>query len=237
MRGEWKRGLMAAAAVGLVMTMTSCGSATAPEGDELYRDGEKNYVAYATVMHSVIMAIHEGDWVVDQGAFGATPIPCRIGGEVSGYTFSWVRVLEPAEEIDVDAVVAAATSAFEDAGVETETARFGEGERQEVNVIGTGGDVGRGVVTIRPGRNQISASATPGCMPGDAADLSDMVFGELAYEGASLRFPAFEGPGWQPRFYFPKEGSPVYFNADGTPIEPQPTTTEYPVAPYGESTP
>jgi len=104
-----------------------------------------------------------------------------------------------------------------------------------VNVIGTGGDVGRGVVTIRPGRNQISATATPGCIRGDAAALSDMVFGgELAYDGASLRFPAFEGPDWQPRFYFPEEGSPVYYNEDGTPIEPQPTTTDFPIAPYGD---
>ncbi|WP_292775521.1 hypothetical protein [Microbacterium sp. UBA6741] len=234
MRGIWRRGVMAAAAVGLVMTMTSCGTTSAPEGDALYRDGEKNYVAYSTVMHSVIMAIHEGDWAVDQGSFGASPIPCRIDGDVSGYTFSWARVLEPAEEIDVEAVVAAATAAFEDAGVEASTTRFGEGDRQEVNIVGTGGDVGRGVVTIRPGRNQISATAMPGCIPGDAAALSDMVFGgELAYDGASLRFPAFEGPNWQPRFYFPEEGSPVYYNEDGSPVEPQPTTTAFPVAPYG----
>ncbi|PQZ49783.1 hypothetical protein CQ040_14770 [Microbacterium sp. MYb54] len=225
---------MAAAAVGLVMTMTGCGTTAAPEGDALYRDGEKNYVAYSTVMHSVIMAIHEGEWVVDQGSFGASPIPCRINGEVSGYTFSWARVLEPTEEIDVDAVVAAATTAFEEAGVEASTATFGEGDRQEVNVIGTGGDVGRGVVTIRPGRNQISASATPGCIPGDAADLSDMVFGGELSEGESLRFPAFEGPDWQPRFYFPEGGSPVYYNEDGTPVDPQPTQTKFPVAPYGD---
>lgn len=235
MRGRWQRGVMAAVAVGLVMTMTSCGTTAAPAGDALYRDGEKNYIAYSTVMHSVIMAIHEGEWVVDQGSFGASPIPCRIDGEVSGYTFSWARVLESTEEIDVDAVVAAATAAFEEAGVEASTATFGEGDRQEVNVIGTGGDVGRGVVTIRPGRNQISASATPGCIPGDAADLSDMVFGgQLVYKGAALRFPAFEGPDWQPRFYFPEEGSPLYYNEDGTPIDPQPTQTEFPVAPYGE---
>jgi hypothetical protein len=63
---------------------------------------------------------------VDQGSFGASPIPCRIDGEVSGYTFSWARVLEPTEEIDVDAVVSAAMAAFEEAGVEASTATFGE---------------------------------------------------------------------------------------------------------------
>lgn len=235
MRGRWRRGLMAAAAVGLVMMMTSCGSAAAPTGDELYRDGEKNYIAYATAMHTVIMAVHEGDWIVDQGSFGASPIPCRIGGQVSGYTFSWSRLWEPTEKLDVDDVVAAASAAFDEVGASADTATFGDGDRQEINVIGTGGDIGRGVVTIWPGRNTVWASATPGCMPGDAADLSDMVFGgELVYKGASLRFPAFEGPGWQPRFYFPEEGSPIYYNEDGTPIDPQPTQTDLPVAPYGD---
>ena len=34
-----------------------------------------------------------------------------------------------------------------------------------------------------------------------------MVFGGgLVYKGASRRIPAFEGPDWQPRFYFPEEG-------------------------------
>lgn len=235
MRGRWQRGAMAAAAVGLVMAMTGCGSTTAPTGDALYRDGEKHYVAYATAMHSVIMAIHEGDWTVDQGSFGASPIPCRINGEPSGYTFSWSRLLEPEEPIDVDAVVEAAIAGFDEVGVTAKTSTLGEGDRQEVNVIGTGGDIGRGVVTIWPARNTIWVSATPGCIPGDAADLSDMVFGgELAYEGASLRFPAFEGPDWQPRFYFPEEGSPVYYNEDGTPVDPQPTQTEFPEAPYGD---
>lgn len=225
--------MMAALAVGMVMTMTSCGSATAPTGDTLFRDGEDRYLAYASVMHSVIMAIEETEWGVDQGSFGASPIPCRIDGKLSGYAFSWARTLER-DDLDPDRVVAAATSAFEEAGMDAETSTFGEGDRQEINVIGTGGDVGRGVVTVRPARNSIRVSATPGCFPGDAAALSDMVFGGLVYEGASRRFPAFEGPGWQPQFYFPEEGSVVYFNDDGTPIDPQPSATDLPKAPYGE---
>lgn len=229
MRGGIRRGLMVALAAGMVVMVTGCGS-SAPTGDELYRDGEERYVQYATTMHAVIMAIHEGDWSVE--SYGASPIACRIGGELSGYAFSWVRLLQP-EELDVDAVVGAATTAFEDAGLEAETSTFGEGASQEVNVIGTGGAVGRGVVTIRPARGAIEVSASPGCFPGDAGELSDMVFGGLVYEGASRRFPAFEGPGWQPRFYFPEQGSPIYRNEDGTPMLPQPDTTEFPVAPYG----
>lgn len=214
------------------MTLTSCAVATRPTGDALYRDGEARYVAYASTMHSVIMTIDDTEWVVDQGSFGASPIPCRIDGQPSGYAFSWARMLE-LDALDVDAVVAAATSAFEHAGMDAQTATYGEGDRQEINVIGTGGDVGRGVVTVRPARKSIRVSATPGCFPGDAAALSDMVFGGLVYNGASTRLPAFEGPDWQPRFYFPEDGSPVYFDEDGTPIDPQPDQTDIPVAPYG----
>lgn len=234
MRGKVRNGLVAAMAVGMVMTMTSCGFTAAPTGDALYRDGEQRYVAYATTMHSVIMAIDETEWSVDQGSFGASPIPCRINGELTGFAFSWARLLELGDR-DVDDVVAAATTAFEDAGMEAATATYGKGDRQEINVIGTGGDVGRGVVTVRPDQNHIRVTASPGCFPGDAADLSDMVFGGgLVYKGASRRIPAFEGPDWQPRFYFPEEGSPVYYTEDGEPIEPQPSPTELPKAPYGD---
>ncbi|MCH1883387.1 hypothetical protein [Agrococcus sp. ARC_14] len=224
---------MSALAVGTVTTITGCGAIAAPIGDALYRDGEQRYVSSATTMHSVIMAIHEGDWIVDQGSYGASPIPCRIDGALSGYAFSWARVLEP-EVLDVEGAVAAATAAFEDAGMTAQTATYGEGDRQEVNVIGEGGDVGRGVVTIRPAGHSIRASAATACFPGDASALSDMVFGGEVYEGASLRLPAVEGVDWQPRFYFPEDTSPVYFTEDGTPIDPPPSVTELPVAPYAD---
>lgn len=232
MRRVIRRGLMAALAVGTVMVMTGCGSAgTAPTGDALYRDGEKRYVEYATVMHDVIMAIHEGDWTVD--TYGAAPISCRMDGGERGYTFSWVRLRE-VEDIDVDAVVQAARSAFEASGAEVSVAEYGEGDSAEINVIGTGRAVGRGVVTIRPARGAIEATATPGCFPGDAGDLSDMVFDGLVYDTAWQHFPAFEGPDWKPQFYFPEDDSPVYREADGTPVHPQPSPAQVPVAPYGD---
>ncbi|MGO2049194.1 MAG: hypothetical protein ACTH2E_01870 [Microbacterium sp.] len=168
------------------MTMTGC--STAPTDDALYLDGEDRYVAYSSSMHEVIMAIDESEWFVAGATFGASPIPCRIGGEISGYQFSWTRTLEP-EVLDTDRVVAAATAAFEEVGMDAQTATYGEGERQEINVIGTGGDVGRGVVTMRADRNTIRVSATTACTPGDAGALSDMVFDGLVYEGASKRFP------------------------------------------------
>lgn len=229
-----RRGRLAVAlATGMVMMTAGCSLMTdAPTGDALYRDGEERYTAYATVMHSVIMAVSAEEWAVDQGSWGASPIPCEAEGQSEGYAFSWARVLEQ-DEIDVDQIVAAATAAFEAANMTVDTATYGDGERQEINVIATGGDVVRGVVSIRPSSGRIRATAEPGCFPGDAAALSDMVFGDVSYPGLALRVPPSEGPDWQPRFYFPEEGSPVYWNADGTLVDPQPADTELPVAPYG----
>ncbi|MEJ1922299.1 hypothetical protein [Microbacterium sp. KHB019] len=229
MRGAFRGGVIAALAAGMAVVMTGCGSA-APTGDALYRDGEARYVEYATVMHSVIMAIHEGEWTVE--SYGASPIACRIdGGADRGYAFSWVRTLAM-DGVDADAVAADASSAFESAGMEPSTTVLGEGENGEINVIATDATVGRGVVTVRPARGMVEVSATTGCFPGDAGDLSDMVFDGLIYTGAAQRFPAFEGPDWQPRFYFPQDGSPIYRNEDGTPVTPQPADTDLPVAPY-----
>ncbi|MEV7618938.1 hypothetical protein AB0N59_02260 [Microbacterium sp. NPDC089321] len=232
MRRETRRGLKTAMVVGMVAMMTGCSPADpALTGDSLYRDGEKRYIAYSTVMHDVIMAVHEGDWSVD--TWGAAPISCKLDDGQRGYTFSWVRE-HKADDIDVDAVVQAARSAFTASGVDVNVAEYGEGDSAEINVIGTGDRLGRGVVTIRPGRGVIRATANPGCFPGDAGDLSDMVFDGLVYDSAWQRFPAFEGPDWQPRFYFPEDGSPVYREADGSPVQPQPSPDDLPVAPYGE---
>jgi len=231
--GRARRTFAMALATGMVVIMTGCSSAAeAPTGDALYRDGEDRYLSYATTMHSVIMAIHDGEWKVDQGSWGASPIPCRREGGSDGYAFSWARLLEQ-DAPDVDSIVAASSAAFEAADMTATTTTYGEGDRQEVNVIATGGPVVRGVVTIRPALGTIRVTAEPGCFPGDAAKLYDMVFAGISYPGLALRVPAFEGPDWQPRFYFPEDGSPVYWNEDGTPIEPPPASTESPVAPYG----
>lgn len=232
-----QRRSMAVLTVGLAVIMVGCTpSAENPspgEGTSQYREAEARYLEYSTIMHSVIMAIEPGAWTVDQGRWGAAAITCQQEGGERGYAFDWARQLQPAE-LDVDAVIEAASSAFAEAGLDVQTTTFGEGERKKVEVIGSGDGVGHGVVSMRPAVNQITVTATHGCFSGDALEITKMVFGGEVYEGASLRYPAVEGPDWQPRFYFPEEGSPVYVNPDGTPVDPQPVVSEWPVAPYGE---
>jgi hypothetical protein len=225
---------MAAMTVGLVFMMTGC-SPSALTGDALYQAAAGRYYGYAADMHLVLMAVHEGDWAVDQGAYGAAPSSCQIGADEFGYFFDYARTVT-IEQVDAEALSAAAVAAFKELGLEIEVATFGEGEAQEQNIVATGGNVGRAVVTIRPATGWVRVIARPECEPGVAADLSEMVFGGDVDRGAALRVPATEGVDSIPQFYFPADG-PLFYDEDGTPILPQPVVTEVPEAPYGDDTP
>lgn len=230
------RHVWAAAAVGLVLIMTGCGpQAQIPEGDELYREGEQRYLAMATTMHGILMRVHEGEWTVPTGGYGAIPIGCNLGaGGDFGYRFSYRReVTLPG--LDRGAVSAAATEAFREAGLSAEPSEFGEGEAAEWNLVAEDDEHGRIVLTIAAGASRVEVAADTPCAPGNAAELSSMVTADDARGGDTLTWrslPAFEGPGSVPIFYFPA-GSPEYFSEDGTPVDPQPVVTDPPTAPYG----
>lgn len=222
---------MAALSVGLVLMMTGCAQA-APEGDELYRQAAEQYFPLAEDMHGVIMAIHEGEWAVDQGAYGALGTSCQRGADEFGYFFDYARTVT-LEGLDPQAVSATAASAFAELGLDPDVAVRGEGDGEEHVVIAEGERIGRAVVTIRPARDQIRVTARTPCAPGSAHEVTALVFGdERIPEGAALRMPATEGPDSVPQFYFPADG-PLYYDEDGTPVDPQPVVTDPPEAPYG----
>lgn len=226
----------AAGAVGLVLMMTGCGvQAQVPQGDDLYRDGEQRYLAMATTMHSVLMGVHEGEWTVPTGGYGAVPVGCTLGvGGDLGYRFSYRREAT-LPDMDGEAVSEAATAAFRDAGLSGQAAAYGAGDAAEWNLVAEDDDLGRVVVTIVPGESRVEVSADTPCAPGNAGELSRMVTDDEARGSDALTWrglPAFEGPDSVPIFYFPV-GSPVYFDEDGTPVEPQPVVTDPPKAPFG----
>lgn len=230
------RHVWAAVAAGLVLTMTGCGvPAQVPQRDALYRDGEQRYLAMATTMHTVLMGVHEGDWTVPTGGYGAVPIGCSLEGSGDlGYRFSYRReVTLPG--MDGETMSAAATAAFRDAGLKGEAAGYGKGDAAEWNLVAEDEALGRVVVTIVPGASRVEVSADTPCAPGNAGELSRMVTDDEARGSDTLTWrslPATEGPDSVPLFYFPV-GSPVYFNEDGSPVEPQPVVTAPPKAPYG----
>jgi len=216
----------------LVVTMTGCGAAV-PEGDALYRDGEKRFLEMATRMHTVLMGIHEELWTVEE--YGAIPIACTIGfGGPDGYAFTYRRSVN-LPEMDPDAVSAAAVAAFREAGFDGRPVTYGSGDAAEWVVLADGETLGNVVATIRPKEGRVIVSVDTPCAPGNAGDLSYMVK-DAANRGADLStwryFPATEGPESVPQFYFPADG-PIYVNEDGTLVDPQPVVTDPPKAPYG----
>jgi hypothetical protein len=222
---------MAAAAAGLVLMMTGCSSAL--DGDALYQDGADRYFPLAKGMHSVLMSLHEGEWTIGDGGHGAMPTSCRADDGGAGYFLDYVRALST-DISDPQQVSDTAARAFEKLGLTPDAYVLGDGDDAEWYVVAEGDPVGRAVVTIRPVRGEIDVTARTACTPGDSNELSGMVLddAEVPDMDAWRRLPATEVPESVPQFYFPKDG-PVYYNADRTPVQPQPLVTDPPKAPYG----
>lgn len=218
-------------AAGLVLTMSGC-AADAPEGDELYAQAAEQYFPMAEDLHSVIMAIHEGEWAVDQGGYGAQGVSCQRGANEFGYMFNYARTVT-IEGLDAEQLSDTAAMAFTELGASPEVTVRGDGDSREYSIVATSDRVGRAVVTIRPAREEVRVTARTECAPGSAHDLTALVLGEERIPaGAAHRLPATETPDSLPQFYFPADG-PLYYNEDDTPVVPQPVVTEVPQAPYG----
>lgn len=224
----------AAAAAGLVLMMTGCAQQVEASGDSLYEQAAGQYFPLAEDMHEVIMAVHPGEWAVGTGGYGAVGVSCRLGSGGSGYSLNYVRSVTT-EIGDAAGLAATASSAFDALGHDAEVNVRGSGDAEQHVVVAEGERIGRAVVTISPARGEVRVTARTECAPGDAHELTAMVMGggERIDRDAATRLPATEVPESVPQFYFPADG-PVYFDADGTPVEPQPLITEPPVAPYGD---
>ena len=224
---------MAAVAAGLVMAMTGCSSSTPPQGDDLYQQASAAYFPLAEDMHTVIMAVHSGTWEIEDGAHGARPGGCQVGtSDEFGYRLDYVRGVQ-LDDIDPEAVTAAAEEAFTQVGADVESQVRGSGEREQYVVIATSERIGRAVVTVWPARQKVRVTAETSCLPGKSTELTNLIFGEEKLtETSFLRLPITETPETVPQFYFPPEG-PEYIKEDGTPVDPQPVVTDPPKAPYG----
>ncbi|QLD11337.1 hypothetical protein [Microbacterium oleivorans] len=218
---------MTALAVGLALTMTGCGGQAVPGATEQagnepesYAQAEERFLTMADGLHTLIMAIEPTEWVVVDGAYGAHPTGCQLGvSDESGYRLSAVRGIELPGR-DPDQIAAAASAAFTQLGVESETVDRGDGDAREVTVVGEGTIAERTVVTIRPASGQVRVSTETPCVPGSAHDLATEVFAEERLPAdVWRRLPAFEGPESQPSFSFPA-GGPLHYDESGAPLRP-----------------
>ena len=224
-----RRQALATGLVGLVLMVAGCGGVEAPTGDALYVDAKPRYERFAETVHVALMAAHEGVWQVSEKEHGAAPFSCD---DFKGYEFSSgfsadVSVSEAAGSLD------AADEALQGVGLETRRQSFGSGEDREDQLLASGEGMELLVVSVIPTTGSVTVTASSECTRGDFYALGEMVFDGSADVARWQRLPATEGPEWVPQFYFPPDG-PVYYNEDGTPVDPQPVVTDLPVAPYGD---
>jgi hypothetical protein len=221
---------MTAFTVGLVLMMSSCAATPSDEqpAADVYTQAREQFTAMADELHTVIMAIEPTDWRVDQGQYGARPSGCQLGiSSDTGYSFTAVRALELPGRDAAD-IAAAASEGFAELGIDAEAVERGSGDAREVTVVGES-DAARTVVVIRPVDGRVLVSSETACIAGSSSDILTTMFGEELYpDDVWRRLPATEGPSSVPLFFFPPDG-PVYYNEDGTPVEPQPLVTDAPV--------
>ena len=221
---------MAAAAVGMVLLMTAgCAATAAPADDDgLYAAGREHHEEFATGLHDVLMAVDPDTWAVRQGDYGAAPVTCE-GGD--GYFFHAIREATP-QGADADELVRRTTEALDRLDLDVTSEVLGAGDDEQRAIVGVGAVFERLAVTIRPATGVVLVTASSVCGPGSAAALGDLVFAGSTARDQWRLLPATEGPDSVPMFYFPPDG-PVYYDAAGDPVDPQPVVADPPVAPYG----
>lgn len=231
------RRLVVAMAAGLVLLMSGCGSlptpteapaaTEAPEGDALYAAGAEVHDPFSTGLHSVLMAVNEGTWTVQQRDYGVVPILCSDSG---GFFFQAIRQSVPLN-VDADELQQRASSALEALDLDVTTQVFGSGESEERAIVGVGGVFERATVSIRPATGSVLVTARSTCADGDPGALAELVFAQSTEPAPWRLVPATEGPASTPQFYFPPDG-PLYYDEAGNPLDPQPVNGAPPEAPY-----
>jgi hypothetical protein len=188
------------------MTMTGCDTADpVPTGEALYADAEQTYMDYREFVNGVQSVLSTGPWIVGQiGDYGMQPDSCDDG---NGYQFNMGRRLAmdlADREQNADAVEQYLT----DAGLSPSRRTLGEGKDSLVQ-IAVADERGFELLLVefrKNGNAQISAATT--CRPGDAHDLSDMLFGEEVFLGGYLPSD-FESP-TDPLFFGITPGDPKF---------------------------
>lgn len=228
------RRLVVAMAAGVVLLVSGCGSTAAPEpteapeGHALYAAGAEVHERFSTGLHSVLMAVNEGTWAVQQKESGVVPILCSGEG---GFFFQAIRESTQLAT-DADELQQRATGALEALDLDVTTRVLGSGENEERAIVGVGGVFERVTVSIRPATGAALVTARSACADGDAGELAELVFAQSTDPAPWRLVPATEGPASAPQFYFPPDG-PLYYDEAGNPLDPQPVNTNPPEAPYG----
>jgi len=194
------------------------GCTPAPTGDELYVDAERTYVAYREVVSELQLEYFDGPWGVGGlGGYGMQPNQCDNN---SGYSFRLHRSVR-LDGSKREEYAGIAERFLEAKSLSPARQVFGDDDNdgQVLQVIVRNqGDFELFLVEILTNGN-VSISAKTACRPGDAFELSDMLFGGVYLSEGYL--PTETESPRDPLFFGITPGDPQ-FTTDPTP-SPTPT--------------
>lgn len=196
-----------------------------PTGDHFYELAAEQYFAFAGELHEVLMSVHDGQWQVWQGDYGALPGGCQFEPwAVYGYSFTATRTVQ-LTDVDGRALVQQTRDLLLSLG---RTVDYTESPAAATgfNVTGSKGDLGTIRLSVKETTGEVRVRASTPCRHGSATELAPMVWADhldLDFQGGRL-LPATEGPDSVLLFYFPPDG-PRYYDENWDPVDPQPLVT------------
>jgi len=197
--------------------MTGC--TPAPTGDALYADAEQTYFSYREVVNELQLEYHDGPWEVGSlGSYGMQPNQCDND---AGYNFTlgrhvWLDGSKREEYADI------AERFLKGKGLSPVRQVIGaddnEGQLLQV-IVRNQSDYELLMVQFRKNGN-VTIDIETACRPGDAFELSDMLFGDVNFLGGYL--PSDVEAPTDPLFFGITPGDPQFVSEDPTPT-PTPT--------------
>ncbi|MFJ2368740.1 hypothetical protein [Microbacterium sp. NPDC087665] len=194
------------------LLMTGC--TPAPTGDELYADAEQTYLSYRELANELQLEYHDGPWEVGSlGSYGMQPRQCDND---KGYYFTlnrnvWLDGSKREEYADI------AERFLKAQGLSPARQVFGaddnDGQILQV-IVRDEGDYELLMVEFRKNGN-VGISVDTACRPGDAFELSDMLFGGVYLSEGYLPTDV-EAP-TDPLFFGITPGDPQFVREDPTP--------------------
>ncbi len=197
--------------------MTGC--TPAPTGGSLYADAKKSYLSYREVVNELQLAYHDGPWKVGGlGSYGMQPNQCDNN---SGYKFTLYRsILLDGSKREEYADIAEHFLKEQGLSPTREVIGADDNDGQLVQVVVRDeGDFELFLVKILKSGN-VSINVDTACRPGDAFELSDMLFGGVYLSEGYLPTDV-ESP-TDPLFFGITPGEPQFVRDDPAPT-PTPT--------------
>ena len=175
-----------------------------PTGNELVAQAKQHYLDYRTVTNDVQALIFDGPWEADIGSFGMQPSPEGCGDGT--YRFDLTRTTQ-VDQVEQDAARDRVLSYLTTAGYEIEGQDLGSGDSQSTDlIVNRQGDFSQLMVTFIA-NGSVLVTAITKCWPGDADELSDLIFGGVNLSEGYL--PTEETPS-DPLFFGITPGQPAY---------------------------